>query len=124
MPETTDVSSPFTLTPEGTYKFTVESVPLKRPTKKGMGVYFEFNFFYITEEGDREKHKELLMPWQLGPFLEAFGYQQTTKDKYTWEREEVVNKTIEATIIHEPDYKDKTKTRAKMVDIKKSEIPF
>lgn len=122
MPEVTDTSRPVTTTPEGEYVFTVSEYPLKKATKSGKGVYFLFKFSYILN-GQPKTHTQPMMPWDLPPLLKAFGFKEVADDKYEWDRQECQGKRIKAKIVHEPDSKDPTKTRTRMVEISE-EVPF
>ena len=100
--------------PVGEYEFTVNQI-LKKKNDKG-------TIFYIFEmeavvDGEIRKHKEFRMPWKSGDLILALGGKVTEKPGvFTFDREEAKGKKIKASIVHEPDYKDASKTRARIVD--------
>lgn len=129
--ETTDTRRPNILTPEGTHKFTVKEVPLKKPTKNDGQFFYTFKFTYL--DGDRIKtHTEFLMPWDLPPLLLAFGFKPEPghETTFVWDRiacYSPVPKVVTATIVHQTDKKDPSQVRARMTEIKAvstDEIPF
>lgn len=126
MIETVDTSPD--ITPAGDHKFTVSKPVIKKMTDNNKA-YYIFKLEYV-HEGVVKEHTEFIMAWQAGPIIVALGGKETEKKGvYTWDRELVNGKSVDATIIHEPDFKDKTKTRAKMTNIREaktddSPLPF
>lgn len=121
MLETTDTSQE--ITPEGDHSFTIIKPVLKKMSDRGKP-YYIFTFEYL-HEGTLKTHKEFYMPWMAGEIIKAVGGKEVEGKKgvYEWDKDAVVGKKIKATIVHEPDFKDKTKVRAKMTN-PVEEVPF
>lgn len=126
MPEITDTNGKYKITPEGKYKFTVSIPPAKKLSKEGKP-YYKFVFEYLNEEKTIETHEQFFLPWMLGDLLRACQCKEIKPGVFSWDKEDVVGKTIDAEIIHEINKKDPTKTMVNMIKIKESEkeeIPF
>jgi hypothetical protein len=121
MPERTDTRG-FRLTPAGRYKFKCTKAPVKKLTPAGHPFYL-FEFEYVADDGTIQEHREMLFPSMAGPLLTAFGFEEIEKGVYEWEKPACVGKTVEATIAHEPDKKNKSVTRCRMIDIVET-LPF
>jgi hypothetical protein len=125
MPERTDTRS-FQLTPVGNYKFVCSKVPVKKLTNGDRQfAFYEFEFEFQAPDGSIKTHSERFMTWLVGPLLKAFGFKEkeTEPGVFEWEKADCVGKKVDAKIIHEPDKKDKTKMRSRMVDIIEG-LPF
>ena len=124
MPETTDTN--FQITPEGIYAMTATKPCVKRLTKTDKP-YYTFELSYVSD-GKVDTHKEILFPSQAGLLLKAFGCKEVKPGVFEWEKDEIMNRRIKATIKHIDDKKDSTKKRACIVAAEPMEeepsIPF
>ena len=121
MRERTELGLQFDLLAEGEYLFTVAKPVEKKRAVSSDAIYYLWRLSYEDAEGKRKSHVYNCMPWLVGPILEALGYtliMEGTKKVYDWDREEVNGRQFWATCKHEPDAKDKTKTRANLVNFK------
>jgi hypothetical protein len=85
--------------------------------------YYMFTFEGVVD-GVMRKHIEVRQPWMSGDLIPLLGGKATDKKGiYTWDKENAKGKTIDCVIIHEPDFKDKTKTRARITNPTEA-IPF
>lgn len=111
MPERTDTN--FQITPEGVYDMTSTKPCVKKLTKTDKP-YYTFEFSYVSD-GVLDTHKEIVFPSQAGLLLKAFGCKEVKPGVFEWEKDEIVNRRIRATIKHLDDKKDPTKKRASIV---------
>lgn len=118
--ETTDTNQE--ITPTGDFVFTVSKKVEKRLAEKSQKPFYIFKFEYM-KGGQLSTHTEILMTWMAGPMIRALGGKEVKPNVFEWDREAVVGSKVKATIIHEPDFKDPAKMRAKMTNIQQ-DLPF
>ena len=119
MPEVTDTNPD--IYPEGRTTLKAVKPAVKKLTNAGKPFYiFEFEGMV---DGDIKTHKEVRMPWMCADILRAFGFPETKPGVFTWEKNDVDGKAIDCVIVHEPDFKDKTKIRARITEPTEG-IPF
>lgn|SRR3990167_8028423 len=96
---------------------------LKKLSQNSNKPYYLFDFDGMVD-GELKNHKEMRFPSQCGDLILALGGKPgEKKGEYIWDREKVVGNKIKVTMIHEPDFKDKTKTRARITE-PVQELPF
>ena len=114
--------------PTGNQLLTCEKVE-KKISDKG-SPYYVFHFYGLVEDKHRT-HKEFRQPWMAGDLILALGGKAEKPGVYKWDRALVQGNQIRCEIVHEPDYKDKSRTRASIKNPTKAdatsdleEMPF
>lgn len=85
-------------------------------------------YYMFTFEGNvggvLRNHMEVRQPWMAGDLIPLLGGKSTeTPGVYKWDKENAAGYVINCDIIHEQDFKDKTKTRARITNPTEG-IPF
>jgi hypothetical protein len=124
MPETTDTN--FQMTAAGVHDMTAIKPCIKKLTKNDKP-YYTFEFSYVLD-GRVETHKEIIFPSQAGLLLKAFKCKEVKPGVFEWEKDEILNRRIRATVAHQDDKKDPTRKRAVIIAAEPLEeepsIPF
>lgn len=101
----------------GKYTFTVSENPVKGAFQGG-SVYYEW-FFTVYADGEMKEHKERIPVWKMGPLLRALGQKEVEPDDFEWDREGMQGLQFDGEVVMEPDYKDKTKSYARITNHRK-----
>ena len=96
----------------GKYTFTVTENPVKGAFAGG-SMYYDW-FFTVFADGEIKEHKERFPVWKMGPLLRALGQKEVAPDKFEWDREGMRGLKLDAEIMMEIDYKDKSKSWPRM----------
>jgi hypothetical protein len=105
------------LFPEGTFVFTIESIPETGQYPSGHK-YVQFHF--ETEvEGEMRTYSERFVVWMIAPLMQALGFKEVKPGHYDFEPTACMGKEIRGTIVHEKMEKGKRigETVARMKDI-------
>mgnify|MGYP001558339642 CR=1 FL=1 len=101
------------LYPQGEAGFTCVRVDKKlNPSNKP---YYIFVFSSFVD-GYSKPYKEIRAPWMSGDLIVALGGTDEGNGKFKWDRSLVAGKKIICSIVHEPDFKDKTRLRARITN--------
>ena len=121
MPEVTDTNPD--IYPQGVTKLKVSKTPLKKKTANGY-TFYEFEFEGMVNEEIRPL-KLFYWPSEIRDLLLALGGKEDPEKKgvISWEKEEVVGKSIKATVYHVPQRKDPSRLDVKLKEITE-ELPF
>ena len=107
--------------PEGRYKFTIAKEPEKRRHNAGTEREFVAVTFFFRVNGDSRTHQESIVPWddKYRDLLLAIGGEEDEKGEvHLSDMVDIVGKSFEADIVHEPDKDDPQKSWARIANIK------
>ena len=109
------------LVPEGHYKFQISKEPEVRKTNNKPWIIFHFKI--SNELGETRKFSNVFLPGEprYRDLLIALGAELDEKGIPHLSDTEIIGKTFEADIIHEPDYKDSSTIRDRVANIKISD---
>lgn len=121
MPEVTDTNP--NIFPEGRVRLIVSKVPLKKKTEKGHAFY-EWEFEGMVDD-QLKNLKVFYWPSEMRDLLLAVGGKEDPAKKgvISWEKDQVVQKRISATVYHVPQRKDPSRMDVKIKEIVE-EPPF